>query len=96
MTVNVSMNLTEIQAFNILLKTLGVELKENIPSFEVDEFGEIVCDHDERGELYLALYHLATKICPNTEFRNLFEDPNTIMTSLYTQQQEQKERIWNE
>ena len=79
------MNLTELQAFSILLQTLDVELKEDIPTFKVNEFGDIVCDYDDRGELYLALYHLATKICPNTEFRNLFEDPNTIMAALYTE-----------
>ena len=78
-------DLDSIDAFNILLDTLKVELKEDVPSFKVNEFGDIVCDYDDRGELYLALYHLATKICPNTEFRNLFEDPNTIMASLYTE-----------
>lgn len=92
MIVNVSMNLTELQAFNILLQTLNVELKEDIPSFKVNEFGDIVCDFDDIGELYLALYHLATKICPNTEFRNLFEDPNIIMTSLYTEAKAKSER----
>lgn len=83
MRVNMSMNLTEIQAFNILLQTLHVDLNDEPPRFEVDEDGEIVCDYDDRGELYLALYHLATKICPNTEFRYLFDDPNTLMSGLY-------------
>ena len=82
MKVNVSMDLTVSQAFQILLKTLDVELDENPPKFEVDD-GEIVCDYDDRGELYLALYHLATKIFPNTEFRHLFDNPNTLMNALY-------------
>ena len=85
MIINVPMNLTALQAFNVLLQTLDVELKENVPSFKVNEFGDIVCDYDDRGKLYLALYHLATKICPNTEFRNLFDDPNTLMASLYAE-----------
>jgi len=83
MRVNMSMNLTEIQAFNILLQTLHIDLNDEPPRFEVDEDGEIVCDYDDRGELCLALYHLATKICPNTEFRYLFDDPNTLMSGLY-------------
>lgn len=82
MTVNVSMDLTVSQAFSILLQTLYVELDDEPPKFEVED-GEIVCDHDERGELYLALYHLATKIFPNTEFRHLFDNPNTLMNDLY-------------
>lgn len=90
-TVNVTMKLTGLQAFDILLQALDVELKEKVPSFKVNKFGDIVCDYDDRGELYLALYHLAKKICPNTEFRNLFEDPNTIMASLYTEAKAEKE-----
>lgn len=82
MTVNISMELTVEQAFEILLKTLHVELDDDPPKFEIDD-GEIVCDHDDRGELYLALYHLATKMFPNTEFRHLFDDPNALMSKLY-------------
>lgn len=82
MKVNVSMDLNESQAFNILLKTLGVTLPEDLPEFKIRD-GEIVCDYDERGELYLALYHLATKIFPNTEFRHEFYNPNTLMKDLY-------------
>lgn len=82
MKVNVSMDLNESQAFQILLKTLDVNLPEDIPQFKVCD-GEIVCDYDDRGELYLALYHLATKIFPNTEFRHEFDDPNTLMKDLY-------------
>lgn len=82
MKVNVSMELTVSQAFQILLNTLGVKLEEDPPKFEVND-GEIVCDCDDRGELYLALYHLATKIFPDTEFRHLFDNPNTLMSTLY-------------
>lgn len=82
MKVNVSMDLNEAQAFQILLNTLDVKLPEDQPEFKVRD-GEIVCDYDERGELYLALYHLATKIFPNTEFRHEFNDPNTLMKDLY-------------
>ena len=42
-----------------------------------------VYEYDDRGELYLALYHLATKIFPNTYFRSMFEDPNSFMSGLY-------------
>ncbi len=91
MKVNVSMDLTESQAFQILLQTLNVKLDECPPKFEVDD-GEIVCDYDDRGELYLALYHLAAKIFPNTEFRHLFDDPNTLMKDLYmSKENEDKE-----
>ncbi len=91
MRVNVSMDLTVSQAFHILLKTLNVELDDDSPKFEVDN-GEIVCDRDDRGELYLALYHLATKIFPNTEFRHLFDNPNTLMNDLYiAKESEEKE-----
>ena len=82
MIVNVSMELTDSQAFEILLNTLHVKLDDDNPKFEIDD-GEIVCEHDDRGELYLALYHLATKIFPNTEFRHLFDDPNVLMSKLY-------------
>ena len=82
MTINVSMELTVEQAFDILLKTLHVNLDDDSPKFEIED-GEIVCEHDDRGELYLALYHLATKIFPNTEFRSLFDNPNALMTKLY-------------
>ena len=82
MTVNVSMDLTVEQAFHILLQTLDVKLDDEPPIFEVED-GEIVCDQDDRGELYLALYHLATKIFPNTDFRHLFDNPNTLMKDLY-------------
>lgn len=83
MKINVSMDLTAEQAFHILLKTLSVEMNDDPPKFEINKDGEIVCDCDDRGELYLALYHLATKIFPNTGFRHLFDNPNTLMKDLY-------------
>ena len=82
MTIDVSIELTVEQAFEILLKTLHVNLDDDLPKFEIEN-GEIVCDCDDRGELYLALYHLATKIFLNTEFRSLFDDPNVLMSKLY-------------
>ena len=82
MEINVSMDLTVEQAFDILLQTLDVKLDDEPPKFEVVD-GEIVCDKDDRGELYLALYHLATKIFMNTEFRSLFDNPNVLMNELY-------------
>ena len=48
-------------------------------------------DADDRGELYLALYHLATKIFPNTEFRHEFDNPNTLMSSLYIAKESEDE-----
>lgn len=89
MKVNVSMELTVSQAFQILLNTLGVKLEEDPPKFEVND-GEIVCDCDDRGELYLALYHLATKLFPDTEFRHLFDDPNTLMSPLYRESEDEE------
>ncbi len=83
MKVNVSMDVNEVHAFQILLQTLGVELPDDPPEFKIRD-GEIVCDYDDRGELYLALYHLATKIFPNMDFRHDFDNPNVLMSSLYT------------
>lgn len=83
MQVNVTMELDSLQAFDMLLQTLNVSLDDEPPKFSVNDLGEIVCDKDDRGELYLALYHLSTKLCPNTEFRHLFENPNKLMCQLY-------------
>ena len=83
MKINVPMELSPLQAFQILLETLDVELCSNPPEFHLDNQGEIVCEDDDRGELYMALYHLCTKIIPNTEFRHIFEDPNKYMCQLY-------------
>ncbi len=90
MKINVYMDLNEFQAFQILLSTLDVTLPEDPPNFGVCD-GEIICDCDDRGELYLALYHLATKIFPNTEFRHDFDDPNVLMSSLYKAKYDEKE-----
>lgn len=68
------------------------DLPDN-PEFKVDkETGEIwmyangeLWDND--GELYMAIYHLATKLFPNTEFRSLFDNPNVIMADLYKQKE---------
>lgn len=88
--VNISYDLDEYQAFDLLLQTLHVTLKEDVPEFIVED-GEIkVKDYDDRGELYLALYHLATKIFPNTEFRGRFDDPNDYMSDLYKEQKRQE------
>ncbi len=91
MKVNVSMNLDEAQAFQILLETLGVRLPEDTPEFEINDGEIVIPDYDDRGELYLALYHLATKIFPNTEFRHDFDDPNTLMSSLYAAKEESED-----
>lgn len=90
MKVNVSMDLNEFDAFQILLKTLDVELRED-PEFVVRDGEIVVRDWDDRGELYLALYHLATKICPNTEFRHDFDNPNVLMSSLYKAKKESED-----
>lgn len=90
MKINISMDLTVEQAFQILLDILNVRLDDDPPKFEVED-GEIVCNYDDRGELYLALYHLATKIFPNTEFRHLFDDPNTLMSKLYMTKENEDE-----
>lgn len=91
MKVNVSMNLDETRAFHILLETLDIELPEDPPSFEIKDGKIVIPGYDDRGELYLALYHLATKIFPNTEFRHDFDDPNTLMSSLYAAKESEDE-----
>lgn len=87
--VNLSFDIDPHQAFEILLQTLDVKLsKDNLPNFVVKD-GEIIVDNfDDKGELYLALYHLATKIFPNTEFRSIFDDPNVLMSKLYLDKEE--------
>ena len=88
--INIGYELDEGRAFDLLLQTLRVRLKEDVPEFIVEN-GEIkVKDYDDRGELYLALYHLATKIFPNTEFRGMFDDPNDYMSDLYKEQKRQE------
>ena len=83
--VSIEFELTPDKAFELLLKTLHVTVDEEIDiSKFIVEDGEIkVKDFDDRGELYLAIYHLATKLYPNTEFRGAFDDPNDLMAELY-------------
>lgn len=90
MKINVPMDLDEAHAFYILLETLDVKMPTE-PEFEVEDGEIVVSDYDDRGELYLALYHLATKIFPNTEFRHDFDDPNTLMSSLYAAKESEDE-----
>jgi len=83
--VSIEFELTPYKAFELLLKTLHVSIDEEIKrdAFIVED-GEIkVKDFDDRGELYMAIYHLATKLYPNTEFRGMFDNPNAFMAELY-------------
>ena len=87
MIVNVPMEIDTVTAFKMLCDVVCVEIDENNPpKFSVDKYGDIVCDCDNRGELYLAMYHLATKLFPNISFRNVFDNPNALMSDLYFQQ----------
>ena len=87
MIVNVPMEMDIASAFKVLCDVAMVKIDEdNLPKFSVNEYGNIVCDKDDRGELYLAMYHLATKLFPNTEFRNIFDNPNALMSDLYLEQ----------
>ena len=83
--INIEMEIDEKKAFWLLLDALDVKLDEDIKenAFDVEDGEIVVKDYDDRGELYLALYHLATKIFPNTEFRSMFDDPRKLMTKLY-------------
>lgn len=84
-SVKLEFELDEYKAFDLLLEALHVNLDEEIKkdAFVVEDGEILVKDCDDRGELYLALYHLATKIYPNTEFRSIFADPNDFMAELY-------------
>ena len=87
MIVNVPMEIDVASAFKVLCDVTMVKMDEdNPPKFSINEYGEIVCDIDDRGELYLAMYHLATKLFPNTGFRHIFDNPNALMSDLYLQQ----------
>ena len=81
----IDIDIDAFKAFDLLAKALGVKLHSEIKESDfVIEDGEIVVkDCDDRGELYLALYHLATKMFPNTDFRSIFDNPNTLMSKLY-------------
>ncbi len=87
MIVNVPMEMDIVAAFKILCDVAMVKIDEdNVPKFSVNENGDIVCDTDDRGELYLAMYHLATKLFMNTSFRHAFDNPNALMSDLYLEQ----------
>ena len=85
MGLKIDINIDEYKAFELLLQALHVNLNEDIKKedFTIEDGEIVVKNHDDRGELYLALYHLATKIYPNTEFRSIFDNPNTFMSELY-------------
>ena len=92
MIVNVPMEMDIASAFKILCDVAMVKIDEdNIPKFSVNESGDIVCDVDDRGELYLAMYHLATKLFMNTSFRHKFDNPNDLMSDLYWESEQIKE-----
>ena len=88
-TVKLSLNIDHYQAFDMLCQSLHVNLKEDPPEFVVEDGEIVVKDFDDRGELYMALYHLATKIFSNTYFRSIFDDPNTLMAELYKEKEKQ-------
>lgn len=81
----IDIDIDEYKAFELLLQALHVNLNEDIKKedFAIEDGEIVVKNHDDRGELYLALYHLATKIYPNTDFRSIFDNPNTFMSELY-------------
>lgn len=83
--VSIEFELTPYKAFELLLKTLHATVDEEIDvnKFIVEDGAIVVKDVDDRGELYLALYHLATKLYHNVEFRRAFDDPNNLMAELY-------------
>lgn len=89
--INIEMEIDEKKAFYILLEALDVTIDEEIreDAFDVEDGEIVVKDYDDRGELYLALYHLATKIFPNTEFRSIFDDPRKLMAKLYKEKERQ-------
>lgn len=94
-SVKLEFELDEYKAFDLLLKSLHVHLDEEIKkdAFIVEDGDIIVKDYDDRGELYLALYHLATKIYPNVEFRSIFDNPNDFMTKLYKKRDKQYDSV---
>lgn len=83
--INIEMEIDEKKAFYMLLEALHADLDEDIKedAFDVEDGEIVVRNYDDRGKLYLALYHLATKIFPNTYFRSMFDDPNKFMSGLY-------------
>lgn len=89
--INIEMEIDEKKAFYMLLEALHVELDEEIreDAFDVEDGEIIVRNYDDRGELYLALYHLATKIFPNTYFRSMFDNPRKLIAKLYKEKERQ-------
>lgn len=89
--INVEMEIDEKKAFRMLLDALDVDLDENIreDAFDVEDGEIVVRNYDDRGELYLALYHLATKIFPNTYFRSMFDNSRKLMAKLYKEKERQ-------
>ena len=89
--INVEMEIDEKKAFWMLLDALDIKIDEDIreDAFDVEDGEIVVRNYDDRGELYLALYHLATKIYPNIEFRSIFSDPRKLMTKLYKEKERQ-------
>ena len=55
-------------------------------------YGKIERKGTNFPRLYLALYHLAAKIFPNTEFRATFDDPNVLIANLYKERKRQEYR----
>ena len=92
--INVEMELDEKKIFYMLIDALQVKLNEEIreDAFAVEDGEIVVKDCDDRGELYLAFYHLATKIFPNTEFRSMFRDPRKLMAKLYKEKESEEEK----
>ena len=99
MKVNVTIDIDSSSAFELLCKELHADIildDDNFIdkySFNIDEYNEIVVVHknsgeiyDDRGELFLALLHLSTKLFPNTEIRSEMEDPGKLMSKLYKEQ----------
>ena len=88
--ITITMDVNEKKAFDILADALEVTIDEEVEknAFVVEDGEIVVKDYDDRGELYLALYHLATKIFPNMECRNLFSNPNSLMARLYLEKDE--------
>lgn len=93
MTVNIDFEINTPQAFKVLCDTLSIALVEE-PKFICNAHNELVVVNDkgelidDRGELYLAVYHLATKVFMNTEFRAELDDPRKLMCKLYEQKEE--------
>ena len=89
--INIEMELDEYKIFDMLLQALHVNIDEEIrkDAFTVEDGEIVVKDYDDRGELYIALYHLATKLIPNMECRSIFDDPNDFMSKIYKKKEKE-------